>query len=155
MAALTTTLFTELLQSVGHARIEVLGSSMLPVIRPGDVLRVKAGPVQPGDIVVFAGEGALCAHRLISLSGGIAIARGDGNRRYDSPFPSSQILGRVIDLQRAGIVINNLSPRPVASLFIRNSFLLRRLVLRFMAVRRKRAVSKALPLNPSSSKLGA
>ena len=155
MAALTTTLFTELLQTVGHARIEVLGSSMLPVIQPGDVLRVEAGPVQPGDIIVFTGEGSLCAHRLLALADGMAIARGDGNRRYDVPFPNEQILGRVMNLERAGAVISDLSPRPLASLFIRNSSLLRRVVLRLMAIRRKGTISRSLPLNPSSSKLGA
>lgn len=155
MAALTTTLLTELLQSVGHARIEVLGSSMLPVIQPGDILRVEAGPVQPGDIIVFTSENSLCAHRLITFSGEMAIARGDGNQRYDAPFPSEQILGRVIDLRRAGTTISDLSPRPLASFFIRHSSLLRRIVLRILAIRRRKAISSALPLNPSSSKLGA
>lgn len=152
MAALTTTLFTELLQSVGHARIEVLGSSMLPVIHPGDILQVESSPAHPGDIIVFNNQGLLCAHRLLTVIDGRAIARGDANRRLDTPFPIENALGRVNSLNRGGVVIEDLKFRPWASFFIRNSSLFRRGYLRFLSIRRGKRIFGSVETNPSLSK---
>jgi signal peptidase I len=155
MAELTTTLFTELLHSVGHARIEVLGSSMLPVIQPGDILRVEAVTCHPGDVIVFNRDGVLCAHRLLAIVDGMAIARGDANRRLDAPFPTEQILGRVIDFQRGKTIVRDLSAKPMASFFVRNSSLIRRVFLRLLSMQRKRMLAGSMKLNPSPSKLQA
>jgi signal peptidase I len=127
---LTAALFTKLLKEVGQGRIEVLGSSMLPAIRPGDVLQVESRPVEIGDVVVFDSNGYLCAHRLVYRKGSLAVTRGDANQHFDTPFDVSEILGRVNSLERDGKTVTNLRPWKLMSFFIRNSSLCRRLYLK-------------------------
>ena len=154
MSALTTTLLTELVQKIGHARIEVIGGSMLPVIRPGDVLRVMAGPVSMGEIAVFNSGGHLCAHRVLAVLDGNVIARGDANKHLDAPLPCSQILGRVTCVERRGVIRYNLAPRPWASFFIRNSSIVRRIFLRIYRGETKSPVQLSR-INTTTLKLGA
>lgn len=127
---LTATLFTRLLKEVGQGRIEILGSSMLPAIRPGDVLRVESSPVEPGDVVVFDSNGNLCAHRLLYIKGSLAVTRGDANRHFDAPFAITEILGRVSSLERDGKTVTDLRQWKLLSFLIRNSVLCRRVYLR-------------------------
>lgn len=129
MKSLTCALLTELLREAGHATIEVGGNSMLPAIRPGDVLSVETGPAAIGDVVVFNQAGHLCAHRLLAVVDSQAITRGDANQRLDLPFACKEILGRVTSLERNGKTIRDLTYRPLRSLLIRNSSLIRRLYL--------------------------
>ena len=140
MIALKVSLFTQLLRDVGYARMEVSGCSMLPAIRPGDVIRVESSPARMGDIILFLRDGHLCAHRFLAEIKGHVVARGDANRKPDAPFPYEQILGRVISLERNGVVITDLAVRPLASLIIRNNSLIRRLILRILDLRSKRAL---------------
>lgn len=138
MNALKVTLLKQLLREVGYARLEVFGSSMLPVIHPGDVIVVESTPVRAGDIVLFDRDGHLCAHRFFAGVDGQVIARGDANRDLDTPFPFEQILGRVSSVERNGTAVTDLAFRPLASMFIRNSSLVRRLILRTLDLHRKR-----------------
>ncbi len=154
MSSLKASLFTQLLREVGHARIEVTGCSMLPAILPGDVIRVEAGPAQIGDIAVFSQDGQLCAHRLLAVVDGQAIARGDANRRLDPAFPVNEILGRVSRVERRGVVLNNLGLRPWSSLMLRNSSILRRAYLRALYIR-ARMVGPRQSLTPSTTKTQA
>ncbi len=76
------------------------GSSMTPTFRPGQLLYVRpTGPdLGPGDIIVFAGRRTNCfvTHRIISVTGGGWITRGDNNRCLDqSPISREHIIGRV------------------------------------------------------------
>ena len=122
-------LFIQLLRETGHARMKVLGLSMLPAILPGDIIRVERGNVAPGDVVVFSRTAHLCAHRLLTTVDGQAITRGDANPGLDPVLSCSEILGRVTSLERSGTVVENLRSRPFISLILRNSQLLRRIFL--------------------------
>ena len=95
-------LFIQLLRETGCGRMKVFGHSMLPTIRPGDVVQVESGPANPGDIIVFDRAGNLCVHRLLTTVDCQAISRGDANPGIDRPFPFKKILGRVTSLERNG-----------------------------------------------------
>src|SRR5438874_13537141 len=77
------------LQSHGGVRLRVTGTSMLPSVRPGDLLCIghqDAAEAQAGDIVLFGREGRLSAHRVVRkvgsrgecywITGGDSLAQG-------------------------------------------------------------------------------
>ena len=88
--------------------IPVTGWSMAPLLWPGDRVLLGEGPVRVGDVVVIRAPERLVVHRVVALVGGDGdaanwiVTRGDRVRRCDAPVPPSAILGRVIDVERAG-----------------------------------------------------
>jgi hypothetical protein len=100
-------LVSSLLRHVGEARLRVAGSSMLPAIRPADILvirRVDIARVALGDVVLVAREGRLFAHRVVERVVGadepVLITRGDAHSRNDPPVTPALLLGRVVALRR-------------------------------------------------------
>jgi len=108
-------LVLEVVGGWGEARLAASGSSMLPSIRPGDVLEVHregmAG-ISIGDIVVFEREARLVTHRVVEKVGGsertLLITRGDALRVPDPPVSPEELLGRVTAILRGG---RRLDPR--------------------------------------------
>jgi len=95
-------LLAELLRRCGEARIRVAGTSMLPLIRPGDVLLVRSLDillVEPDDVVLFTEGARLFAHRVVRVerrgSGSVLITRGDMHDHDDPPVTESRFLGRI------------------------------------------------------------
>src|ERR1700690_1954075 len=133
------------LRSVGEARLTVSGSSMLPSLWPGDILeihRVAAADISKGDIVVFARENRLIVHRVLRVNRDqddvTVITRGDRSARVDAPVSTNYLLGSVRTIQRGD---RNIIPRTnlsmqMASLILRRSELLTRLLLHLALVRR-------------------
>jgi hypothetical protein len=102
-------LAAQILRSFGTLRLRVTGSSMLPSLWPGDLLlihRQEFGRISTGDIVLFAREGRLFAHRVISSAGERGgeqlVTRGDALRVPEPPVTSAELLGRVCLILRAG-----------------------------------------------------
>ena len=63
-------LAAEVIRSSGELRLQVVGSSMLPVLWPGDLLSVckhDDAPPSPGDLVVFRRAGRLITHRVVEV----------------------------------------------------------------------------------------
>lgn len=107
--ALGCDLAAEVADSFGRVRLRVSGTSMAPAIRPGDLLSVRGAKLEeisPGEIVVFAREGRLIAHRLVakteSTGESYLVTRGDRTRRNDSPVSSGELVGRVTSIERGG-----------------------------------------------------
>ena len=123
-------LFLEVLNSAGQARLAVTGASMLPAIRPGDILEVHRQGMEailPGDVVLFMRNGGFAAHRVLektqSLQRTLLITRGDALRVPDPPVTPDELLGRVTAILRGG---RRLGPRltgwaRVASWFLARS----------------------------------
>lgn len=89
----------------GGLRLRLYGTSMVPSIRSGEVVRVRAvapGVLRRGDVVLCHGEGRLLAHRVLRLSAGSLITRGDTVRRADPPIEVSRVIGRVESVERHG-----------------------------------------------------
>jgi len=122
--------FLEVLKSAGQARLAVTGTSMLPSIRPGDMLEVHRQGMEailPGDVVLFLRNGGFAAHRVMEKAGEpdrtLLITRGDALRVPDSPVSPEELLGRVTAILRGG---RRLDPRltpwaRVASWFLARS----------------------------------
>jgi signal peptidase len=94
-------------------QFRALGGSMFPFIRPGDLLTSKA--VEPtdlsiGEVLLYEREGRSFVHRLIKkkiINGTqLFITRGDHLTFSDPAIPGSQILGKVICIERRGRVIH-------------------------------------------------
>ena len=89
-------------------RFAVLGGSMSPWIRSGDVVTVTpvevAGPPRSGTVAAFrlSESGALRVHRLRARTANGWVAQADRNRRPDGIIPESAIAGVVTAVERGG-----------------------------------------------------
>jgi signal peptidase I len=101
-------LAADLLRSYGILRLPVTGRSMFPAVRPGDVLVVHRTPgsaVARGDIVVFARNRRLFAHRVVASNAPTAswlLTRGDATPAPDAPVHENDVLGKVSTIVRGG-----------------------------------------------------
>jgi hypothetical protein len=80
---------------------------MLPLIRPGDVLRVRCfgdGALRVGDVVAVRGMpgGGLLVHRVVRWRSGRALIRGDNTTVANGEFAREDILGIVTAVERDG-----------------------------------------------------
>lgn len=94
------------LKSGRPVRFRVSGSSMLPSLRDGDVIRVgpPGRPYERGDVAAFVTRpgGPLLVHRLHAAYGGIYRFKGDHAVRFDPPVAAENIIGLVLDAERGG-----------------------------------------------------
>jgi hypothetical protein len=98
-------LAAEVLDRFGEVRLRVTGSSMLPSVRPGDVLTIRRcvmSAVESGAIVLFTRDGRLFAHRVVARRNTHLITSGDALEWQDPPVRPDQLLGRVVTLTRNG-----------------------------------------------------
>jgi signal peptidase len=100
-------LAAEVIRSFGSLRLRVVGTSMLPVLWPGDILLVhRHNPteVNPGDVVVFRHGRRLVTHRVVHRTPCQKpiqwVTRGDRLKYDDAPVSSHELLGRVVSIQR-------------------------------------------------------
>ena len=107
--ALKCELAAQVLRSFGTLRLEVTGLSMLPSVWPGDILFVERRDMREivvGDIVLFARQGKLVAHRVLYKTAvgdkPQAITQGDGLLSPDDPVTPTELLGSVRHILRAG-----------------------------------------------------
>ena len=105
--ALGCDLAAEVAETFGRVCLRVSGTSMVPAIRPGDLVsveRARAGEIAPGEIVVFMREGRLIVHRVVARTGspgdGYLVTRGDRTRRNDALVSSAELVGRVTQIGR-------------------------------------------------------
>ncbi len=97
----------DVLRRNNSLRMRVFGQSMLPSIWPGDIVTVEGRPVPQlvvGDIGLFRRNGRFFVHRVrdvFSLNCSLQFeARGDSSTQSDSPFHESEVLGKVVSIQR-------------------------------------------------------
>jgi hypothetical protein len=81
---------------------------MLPLLRDGDEVRVRAGGrYWPGQVLVVADpHGQVWVHRLMGYrpSGGRwrLVLKGDNAAKVDPPLDPGRVLGRVVAVRREG-----------------------------------------------------
>lgn len=90
-----------------EARFEADGSSMLRLVRPGDMIRTSASEEDVprlGDLVVVPGPGEqrLLVHRVVAKTGEAMVVRGDNCRAADGLFAPQDIIGIVTRVERDG-----------------------------------------------------
>ena len=97
-------LATESLRLAGRLRLRVNGSSMLPAIRAGDILEVRAArasAMAPGKVVLFRRDGRFFAHRVVRRDDGHLVTRGDALDHDDAPIGDRELLGEVVRVERS------------------------------------------------------
>ncbi len=85
----------------GEATFESMGTSMSPIIRPGDNLIVRslqADKLTIGDILVFEEHGHLVVHRFVGRQGDRLLEKGDNSFVYRK-LDIGAVLGKVIVVQ--------------------------------------------------------
>lgn len=117
------------LRTSGSLRMRVAGSSMLPAIRPGDIVTVRrASPAEAsrGDVVLFVRDGRFFTHRVIERRGSSMVTRGDAVAVEDPPVHPNEFLGIVISTQRghrpASVPRQTSLGRAAATIFRRSSW---------------------------------
>ena len=119
LEALAPGLVAQILRDCGEARIRVAGTSMLPSIRPADVLHIRSvdiANVQREDVILFEIGPRLFAHRVVQAASHgaerVLITRGDMHSHDDPPVTGAHLLGRVEGQVRNGRVVSSgLAPR--------------------------------------------
>jgi len=104
----------EVVRAFGEVRLRVFGISMVPAIFPGDVVSVRRASIEEisvGEAVLYSRSGRLFVHRVVDRTSAATgdrsgelrlITRGDRMRRDDFPVAPSELLGRVVAIERAG-----------------------------------------------------
>lgn len=96
----------DLLQRGHEVRFQARGDSMHPAIRDDDYLHVMpidaTTRIRRGEVVVMLAERGLTVHRVLAQRGEIVIARGDNAPDVDPPLHRSQVIGRVVKVERKG-----------------------------------------------------
>jgi signal peptidase I len=119
-------LAAEIAHQFGEIRLRIAGCSMLPALRPGDIVVVSrpglAG-LKPGHILQVVLNGRLVCHRLIRREGDLFVTQGDAAPHPDPPITEDQVLGRVTSVLRGGRLVNPTLtlPRRVAGNILRRS----------------------------------
>ena len=95
------------LDAGSEVRFPVDGRSMLPFIRPGDVVCLRPlrdGEPSLGDVVAMRGMpgGGLLVHRVVRRRGGLYLLRGDNTTADNGEHGRGQILGVVRSVERNG-----------------------------------------------------
>ena len=98
-------LASHVLRDHGSLRLRVDGTSMLPALWPGDVVRIERLPadaVAPGDVVLFYRAGRLFLHRVAQATATHLHTYGDAWRLPDPPVSATEFLGRATHLEDSG-----------------------------------------------------
>lgn len=93
------------LLKTGALRLRVSGSSMLPAVRPGDVLTIHRCPARDaarGDLLLVRRGDRFFVHRMLRREGDAIVTRGDAVRSADPPVAFEDLLGKVVSIERRG-----------------------------------------------------
>ena len=139
-------LLAESVQHSGAVRLKVDGCSMLPAVWPGDLVTVERdnfSNIRPGQIVLHRKQQKLTIHRVTRVASDYLITRGDSLPCDDPPVQASEIVGRVVRVDRDGRIISfeQSFPQRISARLLQNSSVARRLTVAL--VRRLRRVLHA------------
>ena len=89
----------------GLIRLRVSGSSMTPLIEPGDVVlvrHVKLEDLRRGDLILVEQGGSFLVHRLVAADVHGVRTKGDNASHADLPVVPQDVLGRVVGVEKSG-----------------------------------------------------
>lgn len=93
----------DLLLASGKVRLRIASRSMIPTLRPGDEIAVEPAPIEalrPGDLILFQGGRELVCHRLVAVSGGALLTRGDAGSSGGERIAPHHVLGKVVEIRQ-------------------------------------------------------
>ncbi len=101
--------------------LQLTGNSMHPTIRHGDDLLVHPAQSAPrlGDVIVFAQQDILVAHRVIGHGAGVFITAGDASSGVRELVTQNSIAGVVKCVRRNGRVVHARLSSPLAGAILR------------------------------------
>jgi signal peptidase len=105
LAGAAVSLAAEALDSSGQLRLRATGTSMLPALRPGDMLQFHSYRIESaavGDIVLFRRADSLVIHRVIARSDTGLVTQGDALAAPDPPVSNADVLGTLVSVTRRG-----------------------------------------------------
>jgi hypothetical protein len=119
----------DVVRTFGRIRLRVFGTSMVPSILPGDLIsvqRASVSEISSREVVLYARDGRMFAHRAVGCTANherpfaaqseiFLITRGDLLLHNDPPVSSSELLGKVISIQRGDRQVKATSARSVFS----------------------------------------
>jgi hypothetical protein len=94
----------EHLSREGGLWVREASPSMLPLIRPGDEVRLApldSRRITRGMLIVYLRDGRLILHRVIAFNGDGVVAKGDALVSPDPPVAWDQVVARVVALRSA------------------------------------------------------
>jgi signal peptidase I len=100
--------------ATGMLRLTVASDSMRPLLRAGDgvvVQPIDPYALQPGDVIVAQRSGEWITHRLVAVDERGWHMHGDNTRYGDEAASASEIVGRVIAIERGAHTIDLQQPR--------------------------------------------
>ena len=90
-----------------RVRLRAFGTSMIPWIRPGDLLLIEPAPfaqICAGDVILYQRGDRLFIHRVLRRARFDArphlVTKGDSVPHPDAPVSDSEFLGRVVSIER-------------------------------------------------------
>ncbi len=87
---------SEFIEGPDDIHLQGHSTSMLPSIRPGELIKItKGGDPRSGDVVVFRRGESFIAHRLVWKKNFVAVTKGDNNAYCDPPISLFDIVGIV------------------------------------------------------------
>ena len=87
------------LHEQGWAHLRVRGVSMRPTILSGELIRiVPTTDVARGDVITFLLDDAVVTHRVVAVTGGRIVCRGDSRPFADPPVTREAIIGRAVEV---------------------------------------------------------
>jgi hypothetical protein len=91
----------------GAAWIRVTGKSMNPIIRHGDRVLIAASrrPPTRGAIMLLDAGGSPLLHRVVRVSGGSVVTKGDSRTVTDKPHLIGSIIGRAVVVRRGSSLV--------------------------------------------------
>ncbi len=84
----------------GPLEVRALGSSMRPLLRPGDRVHLERRGPQRGDVALVRVGERILLHRLHQRRGACWLVRGDARRRFDGWVPEDHVLAVATSVQR-------------------------------------------------------
>jgi len=94
----------DLVLASATTRLRIASRSMVPTLRPGDEIAVAPAPIvalQPGDLILFHVGRELVCHRLVGMSEGALLARGDATSSESGELIAPhQLLGKVVEIRK-------------------------------------------------------
>src|SRR5262245_40704446 len=94
-----------LVAPASHSRVEFHGSTMKPLLRDGDLLRLRAvpyGELRRGDIVALGVSDRFPIGRVARLIGNSVVLSADNWPDFHTTASADDIIGKVVRRTRAG-----------------------------------------------------